>query len=274
MKDSRTPRLLVLAGFLAAVLLAYLGVLYNTQVLQHEDYLARSLHSIAKEETIDASRGIITDRKGRTLVSNDSVYDLTFDTSLLKADQDQNEAILRLLELCREEGLTWTDNLPISDTAPYLYKLEAMSSAQRSRFLTYVKSLKKASSLLGAYLLGPVYGAEAVGVGPALADLLGGYGIYVPATLVIKALMGLTAAVLYQALHKKGWALIVCGVVAEAIMVVGYALFDGFLAGNLAVGLTGIPSNLVQAAFGLAASTLLALALRKSSYVRKQFPRL
>ena len=153
MKDSRTPRLLVLAGFLAAVLLAYLGVLYNTQVLQHEDYLARSLHSIAKEETIDASRGIITDRKGRTLVSNDSVYDLTFDTSLLKADQDQNEAILRLLELCREEGLTWTDNLPISDTAPYLYKLEAMSSAQRSRFLTYVKSLKKASSLLGAYLL-------------------------------------------------------------------------------------------------------------------------
>ena len=153
MKDSRTPRLLVLAGFLAAVLLAYLGVLYNTQVLQHEDYLARSLHSIAKEETIDASRGIITDRKGRTLVSNDSVYDLTFDTSLLKDGQDQNEAILRLLELCRENGLTWTDNLPISDTAPYLYKLEAMSSAQRSRFLTYVKSLKKASSLLGAYLL-------------------------------------------------------------------------------------------------------------------------
>ena len=153
MKDSRTPRLLVLAGFLAAVLLLYLGVLYNTQVLQHEDYLARSLHSIAKEETIDASRGIITDRKGRTLVSNDSVYDLTFDTSLLKADQDQNEAILRLLELCREEGLTWTDNLPISTSAPYLYRLDAMSSAQRSRFLTYVKSLKKASSLLGAYLL-------------------------------------------------------------------------------------------------------------------------
>ena len=153
MKDSRTPRLLVLAGFLAAVLLAYLGVLYNTQVLQHEDSLARSLPSLAKEATIDASPGIITDRKGRTLVSNDSVYDLTFDTGLLKDGQDQNEAILRLLELCREEGLTWTDNLPISDTAPYLYKLEAMSSAQRSRFLTYVKSLKKASSLLGAYLL-------------------------------------------------------------------------------------------------------------------------
>ena len=128
--------------------------------------------------------------------------------------------------------------------------------------------------LLGAYLLGPVYGAIAGGVGPALADLLGGYGIYVPATLVIKALMGVTAALLYRALQKKDWALLVCGVAAEAIMVVGYCLFDGFLAGNLAAGLAGIPSNLMQAAFGLAASTLLALVLKKSGYVRKQFPNL
>jgi uncharacterized membrane protein len=128
--------------------------------------------------------------------------------------------------------------------------------------------------LLGAYLLGPVYGAVAGGVGPALADLLGGYGIYVPATLVIKALMGLTAALLYRALHKKSWALLVCGAAAETIMIVGYALFDGFLAGSLLAGMAGIPSNLVQAAFGLSASTLLAMALRKSGYVRKQFPHL
>ena len=128
--------------------------------------------------------------------------------------------------------------------------------------------------LLGAYLLGSAYGAVAGGMGPALADLLGGYGIYVPATLVIKALMALSAALLYKVLQKKSWALVVCGVVAEAIMVVGYCLFDGFLAGNLAAGIAGIPSNLVQAVFGLAASTLLALALRKSAYVRREFPRL
>ena len=128
--------------------------------------------------------------------------------------------------------------------------------------------------LLGAYLLGPVCGAVAGGIGPALADLLSGYAIYVPGTLVIKALMALTAALLYRALGKKNWALVVCGAAAEAIMVVGYCLFDGFLAGNLAAGLAGIPSNLMQAAFGLAASTLLALVLKKSGYVRKQFPNL
>lgn len=126
--------------------------------------------------------------------------------------------------------------------------------------------------LLGAYLLGPLYGAIAGGLGPALADLLGGYAVYVPATLVIKALMALSAALLYRVLRKKNWSLIVCGAVAETIMVIGYYLFDGLLAGNLAAGFAGIPSNLAQAAFGLAASTLLAMALRKSSYVRQEFP--
>lgn len=128
--------------------------------------------------------------------------------------------------------------------------------------------------ILGAYLLGPVYGAIAGGVGPALADLLSGYGVYVPATLVIKALMGLTAALLYQALGKKPWALVACGAAAEAIMVVGYCLYDGVLSGSLAAGAAGIPSNLVQAAFGLVVSTLLAMILKKNGYVRRQFPQL
>ena len=128
--------------------------------------------------------------------------------------------------------------------------------------------------LLGAYLLGPVYGAVAGAIGPALADLLSGYAIYVPGTLVIKALMALAAALLYKAMAKKSWAFVVCGAVAEAIMVVGYCLYDALLSGSLAAGAAGIPSNLVQAAFGLVVSTLLALALKKSGYVRKESPSL
>lgn len=128
--------------------------------------------------------------------------------------------------------------------------------------------------ILGAYLLGPVWGAVAGGVGPALADLLSGYMVYVPATLVIKAVMGFLAAVLYRAAGKKTWGVPVCAVVAEIPMVAGYWLFDGFLAGSLAGSAAGIPSNLVQAAFGIVASTLLALALRQSGYVRREFPAL
>ena len=58
------------------------------------------------------------------------------------------------------------------------------------------------------------------------------------------------------------------------VMVAGYALYDAFLAGSLAVGMTGVPGNIVQGAFGAAASTLLCLALRRSGYVRRAFPRL
>ena len=128
--------------------------------------------------------------------------------------------------------------------------------------------------ILGAYLLGPVWGAVAGGVGPALADLLSGYPMYVPATLVRKALMGGVAAVRSRAVGDKGGGGRGGAGAAEIPMVVGYWLFDGFLAGSLAGSAAGIPSNLVQAAFGIAASTLLALALRKSSYVRKEFPAL
>lgn len=83
--------------------------------------------------------------------------------------------------------------------------------------------------ILGAYLLGPALGAAAGGVGPALADLLSGYTVYVPATLVIKAAMGLLAAMLYRAAGKKAWGMVVCATAAEAVMVAGYWLFDALL---------------------------------------------
>lgn len=142
-------------------------------------------------------------------------------------------------------------------------------------------NLGDAVVILGAWLLGPVYGAVAGGVGPAMADLLSGYAVYVPATLVIKAVMAMTAALMYRALGKKG--LLLSALAAEVSMVLGYWLFDGALAalsGGGTLGLclmgsaAGLPSNLVQAAFGAAASTLLALALRRSGYARKRFPNL
>ena len=140
-------------------------------------------------------------------------------------------------------------------------------------------NLGDAVVLLGAWLLGPVFGAVAGGIGPAMADLLSGYAVYVPGTLVIKAVMALTAALLYRTLGKK-W-LLLCAIAAEVPMVLGYWLYDALLtalSSGAAFGLclagsaAGIPSNLAQAAFGAAVSTLLALALRRSGYVRKLFP--
>ncbi len=143
-------------------------------------------------------------------------------------------------------------------------------------------NLGDAVVILGAFLLGPAYGAIAGGLGPALADLLSGYVMYVPATLIIKAVMAWIAAGLFRTLNKKSWSLPICAAAAEIPMIVGYWLFDALLvffatSGNTFIfcligSAAGIPSNLVQGIFGAAASTLLATALHRSVYVRKAFP--
>ena len=153
MKDSRTSRLMALFAMFAAVLLIYLGVLYDTQVVHHEEYLAQSLHSIAEVEEIEASRGIITDRKGRPLVSNTSVYTLNFDTDLLAEEENPNEAILRLLTLCHKEGLVWEDHLPISDQMPYTFTLDSLPSTEKTRFLSWLKSVDVYKAAMTDYLL-------------------------------------------------------------------------------------------------------------------------
>ncbi|WP_298020279.1 penicillin-binding transpeptidase domain-containing protein [uncultured Dysosmobacter sp.] len=153
-KDPQSNRrLYILAGFLAVILLVYLGVLFDTQVNHYDDYLTQSVRSIAKPEKVEASRGIITDRSGRTLVSNRSTYALTFDAGLLKESDDENEAILRLVQLCQENGVVWNDNLPITRKAPFSYTIDQQTDIQKKRFLTYLQSLREVKTALGAYLL-------------------------------------------------------------------------------------------------------------------------
>lgn len=146
---NNSKRLLALAGFLSAALVIYVGVLYNIQVNQHDYYLAKSIRTITRVETVEASRGVITDRSGRELVSSRSSYNLTFDSSLLSEDDDENLAILRLIKLCQSQQVGWTDNLPITSTAPFSYTLDKLDDTQRSRFADFLqKDLKRVSTNL------------------------------------------------------------------------------------------------------------------------------
>ena len=151
--DIQHNRLKYLIGFLAVVVLLYVGVLYDLQVVNYDYYSAQAVYSIAREEYVEASRGIITDRNGKTMVANRSAYALTFDASLLPPGADENAAILRLVQLCEAQELDWADNLPITKKAPFFYTVNTMSDLQKGRFLTYLKNLKPAKEALGAYLL-------------------------------------------------------------------------------------------------------------------------
>ena len=152
-KEMQNTRLYLLAFLLVLALAAYLFVLYDAQVIHYDEYAAQAIRSIVRTEKVEASRGIITDRNGKPLVSNRSTYDLTFDAALLSPEDDSNEAILRLVQLCQEEGVAWSDNLPISRYVPYRYTVDQLDSKQKRRFLTYVKSLRPCGDALAQYLL-------------------------------------------------------------------------------------------------------------------------
>lgn len=110
----------VLVGLFAAVLCAYMGVLYNLQVVHGEDYqAAAAANASTQTETVESVRGDILDSRGRVLVTNESAYQVSLDTSLM--GNSRNDILSRLLDLCREEGVEWTDNFPVSDRAPYSF---------------------------------------------------------------------------------------------------------------------------------------------------------
>ena len=126
-------------------------------------------------------------------------------------------------------------------------------------------NLGDAMVLLSAWILGPVYGTAAAGIGSMLADLLSGYAYYAPGTLVIKCLMAFVAAqvflVLKDKVKGKHFAKVVSGLLAEIIMVVGYFGYAGLILGNGLSAALSIPGNLVQGGFGIVVSTVVYLAL-------------
>lgn len=151
-RPSQLTRFRVMAAMALVVLAIYLVVLFNTQVVHHEEYLAKSIQTITRMENVEASRGIITDRSGRTLVTNQSTYSLTFDASLLKPGENQNDAILRLVTLCRDQGVAWEDNLPLSLDGVAHFTVDTLTDTQKSRFFSYLRDLKPTRELLAAYV--------------------------------------------------------------------------------------------------------------------------
>lgn len=121
--------------------------------------------------------------------------------------------------------------------------------------------------VLSGLLLGPAWGAAAGGIGTALADLISGYGIYAPATLVIKAAMAAAAYGVFRALRKRTWSAIIAAAAAACIMAGGYFLFELALYG-FGTALADIPGNAVQGGVSIVLTAVIypvaSLALKRA----------
>ena len=137
--------------------------------------------------------------------------------------------------------------------------------------LGYV-NLGDAFILLSAFILGPLYGSIAAGLGAALADLFG-YVTYAPGTLIIKALMAVVAYLLYALLQKKTkrafWAEIAGGLVGTIVMASGYFLYETLFFETMSIAALNMPWNLLQGMVGAILATLIMRMLTKTKYLEK-----
>lgn len=117
--------------------------------------------------------------------------------------------------------------------------------------------------LMGAFLLSPGYAAAAAGIGSMLADVLSGYMIYVPGTLLIKGLSGLIAALIFSHSAKKNSRRIayavqlLAAVAAELFMVLGYFLYESICLSYGMGALASVPANLGQGFMGIVVAMVL-----------------
>ena len=121
----------------------------NPQILHGSENRARSISSNATSEVVPASRGIITDRNGKVLVSNRLAYTLVFDRSGFTDDASLNDAILRLIRLCQETGTAWNDTLPIAQTGSFLRYTNDRSES----FAQYLEKNKLTATAAGRQLI-------------------------------------------------------------------------------------------------------------------------
>ena len=106
---------------------------------------------------------------------------------------------------------------------------------------------------------GAVWGLLAAGIGSAMADLLGGYFVYVPITFAVKGLIALFAGLVYQKMatdkKKKYIAVLIGGVIDIVLVAGGYFVCEYFLYGASAAA--SIPANIIQGVGGLVISIIL-----------------
>ena len=120
--------------------------------------------------------------------------------------------------------------------------------------------------LLSGWVLSPLYGFLAAGLGSVLADVFSGYVTYAPATFIIKGLMALVAYFGFKILQNKIGNLpsrIISGIVAELIMVLGYFVFEGFLYGFIP-SIVNIPANAIQGLAGIILGIIIIKVFEKN----------
>ena len=100
--------------------------------------------------------------------------------------------------------------------------------------------------LIGAMIYGKRTGAIAGALGMGLFDLLSGWAIWAPCTIITCGMMGFVVGMICEKKEKMVYKVLAVGV-ALVIKLCGYYVFESVILGNgLAAALKSIPGNVIQ----------------------------
>ena len=120
---------------------------------------------------------------------------------------------------------------------------------------------------LAASLLPAPFAAAAGAIGAGLADLLSGYGIWAPGTVIIKVLTAFCFTSRREKLVNKRNVL---GILPALVLcVVGYYLYEALITGSFTAPALGIPGYLTQVALSSVVYLALGSALDRAGIKKK-----
>lgn len=110
---------------LLAVLFLAIGVLFGLrlitmQIVEGAEYSELANKRSEQKQTVAAARGEIVDRYGRPMVVNRTGFNVVFDMAFLDHGKE-NDMILRLIDIMKQSGENWIDNLPLAKTPPFAF---------------------------------------------------------------------------------------------------------------------------------------------------------
>jgi uncharacterized membrane protein len=128
--------------------------------------------------------------------------------------------------------------------------------------------------MITGLMFGPIIGGIAGGIGSSLADLFLGYGIYAPATLIIKGLEGFLVGLISNPKKRYKWNYrdYIGVIVGGFIMVIGYFLYEIMIYGVPSALYEFILNSIIQ--FGLGSVIALVFILAARNNIKSNLPQL
>src|SRR5690606_31610255 len=131
--------------------------------------------------------------------------------------------------------------------------------------------LGTAMLFIASIMFGPKKGAIAGALGMGLFDLLGGWVLWTPITMVARGLQGYIVGKIAWSKGRNGNSLglnLTAAIVSSPVMIAVYYMGEAIMYGNWIMPLASIPGDVVGSVIGILIAIPLCMTLKKFSYFK------